>query len=428
MKFLTCAVLALSVASASADYRFVDPGNVPFEMDKIPEFIFPDRDFKITDYGAEPGEKKCTSAFAKAIAECASSGGGRVIVPKGSWHTGPIHLKSNVNLHLEEGAVLAFSDDLQDCLPAVMSSWEGLECMNYSPLIYAYCCTNVAVTGKGSLEPRMKKWARHFREATTDIQGARGILYKWGAEDYPVEKRVMPKASKAVMRPQLIQMNRSVNVRLEGITVKDSPFWTIHLYQSENVVVRGLKVRAYGFNNDGIDIEMTRNVIIEDCDICAGDDGFVMKAGRNRDAWRINRPTENIVVRNSRIGTATALIAVGSELSGGIRNVCVHDCEVGDVARVYYVKTNHRRGGFVENVVIRDIKARSAVKLMAVETDVVYQWKVFPDYERRLTKISGLVLENVDCGSARSGVEIKGDAKMPIEGVAFRNVRIGTLM
>ncbi len=420
--------LILATVVAEGAYRRADISEAPFKMDPVPEFVFPERSFRITDYGAAAGGPKCTEAFSRAIAECAQAGGGRVVVPAGKWHTGPIHFRSNVELHLEEGAVLDFSDDLEDYLPAVMSSWEGLECLNYSPLVYAYCCTNVAITGKGSLVPRMGKWERHFRETSTNIQEARGILYKWGAEDYPVEKRDMTKASSAVMRPQLVQMNRSVNVRIEGVTVRDSPFWTIHLYQSENVVVRGVHARCFGFNNDGIDIEMTRNVLVENCDICAGDDGFVMKAGRNRDAWRIGRATENIVVRNCKLPSATALLAVGSELSGGVRNVYVHDCEVGDVARLYYVKTNHRRGGIVDNIVIRDIKVNSVVKLMAVETDVVYQWRVFPDYERRLTKISNLLLENVSCGGARTGVEIRGDPEQPIDGVTFRNVRIGTLM
>ena len=364
-------ILAAFVAEGAC--RHVDISDAPFKMDPVPEFVFPERSFRITDYGAAADGAMCTEAFAKAIADCSQAGGGRVVVPAGKWHTGPIHLRSNVELHIEDGAVLDFSDDLEDYLPAVMSSWEGLECLNYSPLVYAYCCTNVAITGKGSLVPRMKKWERHFRETSTNIQEARGMLYKWGAEDYPVEKRDMTKASRAVMRPQLVQMNRSANVRIEGITVRDSPFWTIHLYQSENVVVRDVHARCFGFNNDGIDIEMTRNVLVENCDICAGDDGFVMKAGRNRDAWRIGRATENIVVRNCKLPSATALLAVGSELSGGVRNVYVHDCEVGDVARLYYVKTNHRRGGVVDNIVIRNIKVNSAVKLMAVETDVVYQ-------------------------------------------------------
>ena len=418
----------LFAAISFAEYRSAGLGELPFAMRPVPEFVFPQSDFCVTDYGAASNGGKCTAAFAMAIADCAKAGGGRVVVPAGKWHVGPIHLKSNVELHLEEEAVLDFSDELSDYLPAVMSSWEGLECMNYSPLVYAYCCTNVAVTGKGSLVPRMNKWKRHFSETTTNIQEARGMLYKWGAEDYPVERRDMTKVSDAVMRPQLMQMNRSVNVRIEGITVRDSPFWTIHLYQCENVVVRGVTARCFGFNNDGIDIEMTRNVLVEDCDICAGDDGFVMKAGRNRDAWRIARPTENVVVRNCKLPSATALLAVGSELSAGVRNIYVCGCEVGDVARLYYVKTNHRRGGFVDNIVIRDVKVRSAVKLMAVETDVIYQWSVFPDYERSLTKISNLLLENIACEGARSGVEIRGDAALPVDGVTFKNVRIETLM
>ncbi len=430
MRTMTIGINAFLLAALVAEgaYRHADVSEAPFKMDPVPEFVFPERSFRITDYGAAAGGPKCTDAFSRAIAECAQAGGGRVVVPSGKWYTGPIHLKSNVELHLEEGAVLDFSDDLEDFLPAVMSSWEGLECMNYSPLLYAYCCTNVALTGKGSLVPRMGKWERHFRETATDIQAARGILYKWGAEDFPVEKRDMTKASRAVMRPQLVQVNRSANVRIEGVEVRDSPFWTIHLYQSENVVVRGVRARCFGFNNDGIDIEMTRNVLVEDCDICAGDDGFVMKAGRNRDAWRISRPTENVVVRNCRLPLATALLAVGSELSGGVRNVFVHDCEVGDVARVFYVKTNHRRGGFVDNIVVRDVKVRSAVMLMDVATDVVYQWRVFPDYERRLTKISGLTLENVVCECAREGVSVHGDPELPVDGIAFRNVRVGKVM
>ena len=423
-----CAVVLLLAGTIFGAFKSVDPGTTPFPMSPVPEFVFPDRAFSIVDYGATPGETKSTAAFAKAIAACHAAGGGRVVVPRGTWHTGPIHLRSNVELHLEEGAVISFSDELADCLPPVPSSWEGLECLNYSPLLYAYCCTNVAVTGRGSLEPRMKRWERHFRETATDIQTSRGALYKWGAEDYPVEKRDMTTFRNGVMRPHLIQMNRSVNVRLEGITVKDSPFWTIHLFQSENVVVRGLVVRAYGFNNDGLDIEMSRNVIVEDCDISAGDDGFVMKAGRNRDAWRIGRPTENVVVRNCRLHSATALLAVGSELSGGVRNVLIENCTVGDVARLFYVKTNHRRGGFVENITVRDVTVHSAVKLMAVRTDVIYQWRVFPDYERRLTKIAGLRLENVTCEGVREGLDVIGDPERPIDGLVLKNVRIGKAM
>ena len=425
MKKLVVALTLAGAFAAFAEHGEADVGKTPFGMKPIPEPVFPDRNFKIADYGAQPGESKCTAAFAKTIAACAEAGGGRVTVPPGTWFTGPIHLRSNIDLHLEDGAVLSFSDDPKDCLPAVPSSWEGLECQNLSPLVYAYCCTNVAITGKGVLRPRMAFWREMMKEAKTDIQGARAILYKWGSEDYPVEKRDITKAHPAVLRPQCIQFNRCKDVRIEGVRIEDSPFWTIHLYQSEDVTIRRIDVCAHGFNNDGVDVEMTRNVLIEDSTFDQGDDGFVFKSGRNRDAWRVGRPTENVEVRNCRVKKAGSLVGVGSELSAGVRNVYVHDCEVGEVARLYYIKTNHRRGGFVDNVRLANVKVGSVLKVAAVETDVLYQWRQFPDYETRLTRLTNLSLENIDVRAARCGLHLVGDRRQPIDGVTVRNLKIG---
>ena len=411
--------------AAAGTYRFSDLGKTPFEMSAIRDYVFPAHDFRIDDYGARPDGTKCTEAIARAIDSCATAGGGRVVVPAGTWFTGPVHLRSNVDLHLEPGARLLFSDDPKDFLPAVRSSWEGLECMNYSPLVYAYGCTNVALTGSGVVEAKMDFWKAQMEEGKTDIQGARRILYTWGATDYPVEKRVMPSAHPAVMRPQLIQFNRSANVLIEGIEVRDSPFWTMHLLLCDNVIVRNVRVRAHGFNNDGIDIEMTRNVLVEGGDYDQGDDAFVFKAGRNRDAWRIGRPTENVVVRNCRVRKAGSLVGVGSELSGGVRNIYVHDCKVGEVARLYYVKTNHRRGGFVENVVLRNVDvAKGMWKAVAVETDVLYQWREFPDYETRYTKISNLTVENVHCAAAKAAIDVLGDPHEPIRGIRIKDLSV----
>ena len=384
-------------------------------------------DFNVIGFGAKADGTKCTEAFAKAVAACHESGGGRVVVPAGTWFTGPVHLKSNVNLFLEEGAVLSFSDDPKDCLPVVMSSWEGLECLNYSPLVYAYCCTNVAVTGKGTIRPKMDFWREMMKEAKTDVQGARAILYKWGSEDYPVARRDITKAHPAVLRPQCVQFNRCRGVRLEDVRIEDSPFWTIHLFMSEDVEIRRVDVCAHGFNNDGVDIEMTRNVLIEDSSFDQGDDGFVFKAGRNRDAWRVGRPTENVEIRNCSLKEIGSLIGVGSELSGGVRNVFVHDCTVEAACNLFYVKTNHRRGGFVEDVRMENVRCGTAVQVLAVDTDVLYQWRSFPDYERRRTAISGLRIENVVCDRAVTGVHLNGDPKEPIRGVEVKNVRIGRL-
>ena len=425
-KYCVMGLLTAAASAAFPAYRQADLGKTPFPMEPIPEYVFPEREFRVSDYGAvADGKTKCHGAIQQAIDACAAAGGGRVRVGPGTYFTGPVHLRSGVELHLEAGAKLYFSDDPKDYLPAVRSSWEGLECLNFSPLVYAYGCTNVALTGKGCIEAKMDFWKAQMNEKKTSIQDARRILYTWGSEDYPVEKRDMPAAHPAIMRPQLVQFNRCKNVRVEGIEVHDSPFWTMHMFLCDGVIVRGIDSKAHGFNNDGIDLEMTRNVLVENSSFSQGDDGFVFKAGRNRDAWRIGQPTENVVIRNCDVKKAGSLVGVGSELSGGIRNVYVHDCTVGKVARLYYIKTNHRRGGIVDNIWLRNVKAGAMLKVAAVETDVLYQWRVFRDYETRLTKISNLHVEDVEVESARVGIDIVGDAREPIDGVFVKNVRIG---
>jgi len=380
----------------------------------------------VADFGAKSDGTKCTEAFAQAVGKCAEAGGGRVIVPPGTWYTGAIHLRSNVELHLEEGAEILFSDDRGDYLPPVMSSWEGLECMNLSPLLYAYCCTNVAVTGSGTIRAKMDFWSRQMDEGKTGIQAARAILYKWGSEDYPVESRDIVAAHPAVLRPQLIQFNRCRDVRLEGVRIRESPFWTIHLFMCDGVAIRGIDVCAHGFNNDGVDIEMTRNVLIEDSVFDQGDDGFVFKSGRNRDAWRTATPTENVEVRNCRVKQASSLVGVGSELSGGVRDVYVHDCSVDNAVRLYFVKTNHRRGGFVKNVRLENVHTKLVCQVMSLSTSTLYQWAEFPDYETRITEIDGLVVSNVSCEAcSESAISLHGDRRLPARNVRIADVRVG---
>ena len=391
----------------------------------IEPLAFPQREFNVVDYGARSDGSDATLAFKRAISACVKNGGGRVRVPAGTYFTGPVHLKSNVDFHLDEGAILDFSDDPQAYLPAVPSTWEGLECMNYSPLVYAYGCTNVALTGRGMLRPRMTRWKAIMEESKTDIASARAILYKWGSEDFPVSRRVMPEASPAVMRPQLVQFNRSKDVLIADIRIRESPFWTIHLFLSENIVVRNVDVEAHGFNNDGIDIEMTRNVLVDGGVFNAGDDGFVFKSGRNRDAWRIGVPTENVLVRNAHVKFAHSLLCVGSEMSAGVRNVTVENCRVDDCMRLFYVKTNARRGGFVDGITLRGVEAGSVDEMLTVDTDVLYQWRVLPTYEERITGISGLTMESVSVGRVKDAIVLKGDRRNPIDGVCLKDVSVG---
>lgn len=396
----------------------------PFQMPDLVVPSFPDRRFSIVDYGAKPNGVECDAAFSRAIKDCAKAGGGHVVVPAGTWTSGAIHLMSGVDLHLEEGAIIDFTDNSSGYLPAVSSTWEGVECMGYSPLIYAYGCTNIAVTGKGTLRPRMDFWRAWFDRGESG-DAVMKVLYKWCCEGTPLSKRRVTEIPDNKMRPQLLQFNRSANILLDGFMIRESPFWTIHLFKSENVIARNLDVYARGSNNDGIDIEMTRNVLVEKCRFNQGDDGFVFKSGRNHDAWRNGCPTENVIVRDCHVEFAHSLLGVGSELSGGVRNVLVENCTVGRVLRLHYVKTNHRRGAFVDNVTVRNIRTKSVDYVMVVETDILYQWRAVPTVETRYTKISNLRIMDVFCEEAKHGISLWGDVHEPIRGVEIRNVHIG---
>lgn len=373
------------------------------------------------------GTNLYASSLQGEIDAAAAKGGGRVDVPAGEhFSDGPIRLRSNVELHLEEGAKIVFSDDPQKYLPAVPTSWEGVECLNYSPLVYAYGCTNVAITGKGTFAPKMGFWRKWFARDKGHREATRK-LYDWCSFNAPLAARDVTKLPDSNVRPHLIQFNRCKDVRLEGFTIRESPFWTLHLYLCDGVVVRGLDVYAHGHNNDGIDIDMTRNVLVEGCRFDQGDDAIVIKSGRNQDAWRLATPSENIEVRNCTVVNGHVLLGVGSEMSGGVRNVWMHDCRLeSEAMRLFYVKTNERRGGFVENIRMERVKAKKVrFGVMAVETDVLYQWRDFPTHEVRVTPIRNLSMKDVDVEEAERLVDIRGDKRLPVEGVTVENVRVG---
>ena len=389
--------------------------------------LFRKSDFPITAFGAKPDGAKCTAAFAAAFAAAEKAGGGRIIVPPGKWFTGSIRFKSNCELRLEEGAKVVFSQDPADYLPPVFTSWEGMECINYCPLVYAYCCTNVAITGSGTLCGYEGKWPDTtwypWVWQKNGIKAARLQLYTWGATDFPVEKREIWKTKNANTRPHFVQFNRCRNVKWHGFKVRNSPFWTLHLYQCENASVRGLDVYAHGNNNDGIDIEMSRDVLVEKCVFDQGDDGVVIKSGRNRDAWRIGKPTENVLVRNCEIRNAHTVLGIGSEISGGVRNVKMKDCTAGDIARVFFLKTNRRRGAFMESISCENVKARRARRsVFEIDTDVLYEWADFPDYENRKTRISHIRAENISVGEAMDVVRICADKDAQPQDVRWRNI------
>lgn len=414
-------------AFAADTYKTVSV-DAPFGKTEVKEFVFPAKDFNIRKYGAKAdGKTVCTKAIAKAVSACNKAGGGRVVVPKGTWVTGPVHLKSNVNLHLEEGAVLSFTDNSEDYLPAVKTTWEGIECYNYSPLVYAYGCENVAITGPGTLKPRMDVWKKWFKRPEAHINASRR-LYAMASTDVPVEERQMA-VGENHFRPQLVQMNRCKNVLLDGFKIRESPFWTLHLFMCDGGIARNLDVYAHGHNNDGIDIEMTRNFLVEKCRFDQGDDAVVIKSGRNRDAWRTHTPSENIVIRNCTIVSGHALLGIGSEMSGGVRNVYMHDIEApSSVHQVLQIKTNPRRGGFIENIYVDGVNTENTRRIVAIYTDVMYQWRrIVPTFEVRYTKIANINVKNIKAKNTQVVYELRGDAHMPVKGVNLSDISVETV-
>lgn len=431
---ILCGALVAFVAAFPIQAQTVAPRfqeisvKAPFAMPAIQIPVFPKRDFVVTQFGSKQGGD-ISESIRKAIAACHDAGGGRVVIPPGKWLTGKIHFKSNVNLHLEKGATLSFSGNPDDYLPAVQSSWEGHECFNYSPLVYAFNCTSVAITGKGTLEAQMDTWKNWMARPPAHVEALKK-LYTMASTNVPVEQRQMAQGENH-LRPHFIQFNRCRNVLIEGVRIRNSPFWTVHLLLCDSVVIRGLDIHADGHNNDGIDPEMTRNLLVENCRFDQGDDAIAIKAGSNQDGWRLGTPAENIVIRNCTVVAGHQLVAIGSELSAGIRNVYVHDCrfvnDKADVRNLLFIKTNHRRGGFVENIHMENIEANGIREsVLGIETDVLYQWRnLVSTHETRITKIQGIHVRNVKVDSSATPFRILGDKREPVTDVSLDNVTIG---
>ena len=413
-------LMATAVAEAAPDA--IEPVEAPFPMPKLDPPQFPDRVYDIRDYGAKDGGKiENTEAIRKAIDACAGAGGGTVRVPAGTWLTGAIHLKSNVNLHIEKGAELHFSTDPEDYLPVVFTRWAGFELYNYSPLIYARDCENIAVTGSGKLfghGPAWWPWAK-IQEET-----ARRVYREQVLKNVPAEERVYGTPA-AGLRPQFISPINCRNVLLEGFEIAGpGPFWTIHLVYCENVIVRDLTLNTVGGpNTDGINLDSTRNALIETCEINAGDDAIALKSGINEEGRRIGRPTENVVIRNIRAGKCHGGIVIGSEMSGGVRNIYGHSCEFIGAGKGIRLKSNASRGGVVENCWFENIRMTGiAQEAIVIQTDYG-AWMASKD-GNAYPLFRNLVFKNITCDGAAQAVSMTATEHQPIEKVTLENVSI----
>ena len=427
---LLAATTAAAVLPRSAEARktVVDDSWAPVAkiLRQIVAPTFPKRDFDIRQFGADATDQgKTTKAIADAIAACNQAGGGRVVVPAGTWPTGAIVLKSWVNLYLSNDATLAFSTDPKD-YPLVLTRFEGVECMNYSSLIYAYGEHNIAVTGEGTLDGQADAthWWDWTKQARDPKYGnAVEVLGKMAEDGLPVEQRII--GDRGRLRPNFVQPYRCTNVLLEGFTIKRSPMWELHPVLSQNVTVRGVRIDSTGPNNDGCDPESCRNVLIEKVIFNTGDDCIAIKSGRNADGRRIGVPSENIVIRDCRMVGGHGGVSLGSEASGGIRNIYVRDCHMGspNLNRALRMKSNSYRGGYITDIVFRD------VAIDQVADDIM---QVTLDYGEGnggpfKPKMGRVVMENVTCKKAKRAFDIAGYADNPIDTVDIRNCVFDTV-
>ncbi|MEL6944811.1 MAG: glycoside hydrolase family 28 protein [Bacteroidota bacterium] len=441
--FVICQFLACNPSDENSNTSETSTSDIWEQAKQIEEAIivpnFQDKDFNILDYSAVEGEnRKNTVAFAEAIRACHEAGGGRVLVPKGIFYTGPIHLLDNVNLHLEEGAEIRFSTDPKDYLPIVHTSFEGNELMNYSPLVYAFGKKNIAVTGKGTLNGQASNenwwwwcgkdtygWQEGMpnqKDASTRVK-----LMDMVKKQVPVAERIF--GEEAYFRPSFIEFFECQHILIEGVKIVNAPFWIVHPIKSQHVTVDGITVKSHGPNNDGCDPEYCKNVVIKNCYFNTGDDCIAIKSGRNEDGRRVGIVSENIVVRDCEMIDGHGGVVMGSEISAGVRNVFVENCKMDspNLDRAIRIKTNSKRGGFAENIYVRNIEV-GQVKEAVLRVNLFYATYANQQGDF-IPTVRNITLENFKVkNGGQYGILAKGYESSPIENITFKNVVIELLM
>lgn len=358
-------------------------------------------------------------AFDKAMALCKKNNGGTIVVPKGVYTlNGPIHFVSNVNLLFEKGAKIKFSDNPKHYLPMVQTSWEGTFIYNYSPLIYAYNCNNVAITGEGTIDGEGSKVWNSFKVKEGDDKKR---TREMNHANVPMEERKF--GDKHFLRPQLIQFFNCKNVLVENIKIEDSPFWCLHLLKSQSITIRGLKYKAFNSNNDGIDPEYAKDVLIENIAFDNADDNIAIKAGRD-DEGRNNSqtPSENIVVRNCEFKGLHALV-IGSEMSAGVQNIYVENSKFsGDLKRGVFIKTNSDRGGYIKNAYFNNLSFGKVEDCIFITANYHGEGSGLHS-----TKISNIYFSNISCIEAtKTGIVIEGYPNEKVAQIELNNITINS--
>ena len=436
--------------------------DLPFSMPEISAPDIPSLTLNILDFGAVgDGKTLCTEAFTSAIEELSKQGGGKLIVPAGVWFTGPIVLKSNINLHLEVGAVIQFSGD-DKLYPIVQTSFEGLDTFRCQSPLSAINATNIAITGNGVIDGNGQFWRPVKRAKVTDSQWKEVISRPGGflsKSDYWVPNEGYAKAEakanmnvvvadseeewnefKRFLRPVMVSLIRCKNILLQGVIFQNSPAWNLHPLMSENIIIENVLARnpAYAQNGDALDLESCKNVLIINSKFDAGDDGICIKSGKDADGRRRNMACENVVVDGCTVFAGHGGFVVGSEMSGGVKNIKVQNCQFLGTDVGLRFKSTRGRGGIVENIYIDN------VSMMDIQTDAItfnmyYGGKSVaemiedgdnPDTSTKMKVdettpvFRNININDVICNGAGRAMEFNGLPEMPIDGITLKNIHI----
>ena len=442
LSIVTLLLLAVSGAVAQNEWNTIYK-----EIDariKAPEFR---TKTYVAGVKASNSAKNNQLAINKAISKCSKAGGGKVVIRAGRYMTGPITLKSNVNLCIEKDAELVFAFD-RSLYPLVYTRWEGLDLWNYQPCVYAIDCKNIALTGEGTLNGNgsngdiaadgtvkkegnwwyMKGIKSHGYHKGVDEwqgtanEGTRADLIKMSDNNVPVKDRRFGQGKG--LRPQLVNFVRCENVLIEDVRLLNSPFWVIHPMFCKNLTVRRAYIYNEGPNGDGCDPESCEDVLIEACTFHTGDDCIALKSGRNGDGLRANIPCKNVIVRKCKMEDGHGGVVIGSEISGGADYVFAEDCEMDspNLDRVLRIKTNTCRGGIIQNIFMRNIKVGQCAEAV-MRINLVYEPNEIAE-RGHIPTVRNIFMENVTCKKSKYGILVNGlDDQDQVYNVNVKNCR-----
>lgn len=383
--------------------------------------------YNVTKFGAKNDSSKlATAAIKKAIDAASKAGGGTVYFPAGKYLTGAIHLKSNITIFIDAGAEIHFSDNFDDYLPMVKGRYEGVDVTTFSPLFYAYEAENIAIIGRGLVDGHGKKWW-DFVEGYKEGQPRS----KWQHMFDELNKDILlpdePRQMKrGFLRPAFIQTMYCKNIRIDGITIQNSPFWTINPQFSDNITINGVTIfnpESFAPNTDGINPESCSNVHISNCHISVGDDCITIKSGKDKPGRAKNVPAENYTITNSTMLSGHGGVVIGSEMSGSVRKIVISNCVFDGTDRGIRIKSARGRGGVVEEIRVDNVVMKN-IQLQAIVLDLQYAKTEIEPVSERTPQFRNIHISNVTGSDINEACFINGLAEMPVENITFNNINI----